>query len=124
MPAPSPGRPRAERGPACRRMAIAKLEQQPICGCLTGGTAACASPRGEVLCRHAERLLRQMHQAEAEMAGAQGWNGEAHRHPPRWILYIPANPDGAFQRHRSPGLVIRAEEAGTGSCSAAWWMAV
>ena len=71
------------------------------------------TPEGEVLCRHAERLLRQMHQAEAEMAELKGLErGGAHRHPRMMGSYYFPPILMAF-KHRYPGLKIRVEEAGT-----------
>lgn len=54
-------------------MAIAKLEQQLELRLFDRQDRAVRlTPEGEVLCRHAERLLLQMHQAEAEMAELKG----------------------------------------------------
>ena len=54
-------------------MAIAKLEQQLELRLFDRQDRNVRlTPEGEVLCRHAERLLRQMHQAEAEMAELKG----------------------------------------------------
>ena len=54
-------------------MAIAKLEQQLDLRLFDRQDRSVRlTPEGEVLCRHAERLLRQMHQAEAEMAELKG----------------------------------------------------
>ncbi|ABO89843.1 LysR family transcriptional regulator [Aeromonas salmonicida subsp. salmonicida] len=72
------------------------------------------TPEGEVLCRHAERLLLQMHQAEAEMAELKGLErGEVRIGIPYMMgsYYFP--PILMAFKHRYPGLKIRVEAAGS-----------
>ncbi|MEL3921814.1 LysR family transcriptional regulator [Aeromonas enteropelogenes] len=96
-------------------MAIAKLEQQLELRLFDRQDRAVRlTPEGEVLCRHAERLLLQMHQAEAEMAELKGLErGEVRIGIPYMMgsYYFPLRLM-AF-KHRYPGLKIRVEEAGT-----------
>ncbi|MCF7716936.1 LysR family transcriptional regulator [Aeromonas jandaei] len=96
-------------------MAIAKLEQQLELRLFDRQDRAVRlTPEGEVLCRHAERLLLQMHQAEAEMAELKGLErGEVRIGIPYMMgsYYFPSRLM-AF-KHRYPGLKIRVEEAGT-----------
>ncbi|HHQ4663244.1 LysR family transcriptional regulator [Aeromonas veronii] len=96
-------------------MAIAKLEQQLELRLFDRQDRAVRlTPEGEVLCRHAERLLLQMHQAEAEMAELKGLErGEVRIGIPYMMgsYYFP--PRLMAFKHRYPGLKIRVEEAGT-----------
>ena len=96
-------------------MAIAKLELQLELRLFDRQDRAVRlTPEGEVLCRHAERLLLQMHQAEAEMAELKGLErGEVRIGIPYMMgsYYFPSRLM-AF-KHRYPGLKIRVEEAGT-----------
>ncbi len=96
-------------------MAIAKLEQQLELRLFDRQDRNVRlTPEGEVLCRHAERLLRQMHQAEAEMAELKGLErGEVRIGIPYMMgsYYFP--PILMAFKHRYPGLKIRVEEAGT-----------
>ena len=95
-------------------MAIAKLEQQLELRLFDRQDRAVRlTPEGEVLCRHAERLLLQMHQAEAEMAELKGLErGEVRIGIPYMMgsYYFPSRLM-AF-KHGYPGLKIRVEEAG------------
>lgn len=96
-------------------MAIAKLEQQLELRLFDRQDRNVRlTPEGEVLCRHAERLLLQMHQAEAEMAELKGLErGEVRIGIPYMMgsYYFP--PILMAFKHRYPGLKIRVEEAGS-----------
>ncbi|MGE6108654.1 LysR family transcriptional regulator [Aeromonas sobria] len=96
-------------------MAIAKLEQRLALRLFDRQDKSVRlTPEGEVLCRHAERLLLQMHQAQAEMAELKGLErGEVRIGIPYMMgsYYFP--PILMAFKHRYPGLKIRVEEAGT-----------
>ena len=96
-------------------MAIAKLEQQLELRLFDRQDRSVRlTPEGEVLCRHAERLLLQMHQAQAEMAELKGLErGEVRIGIPYMMgsYYFP--PILMAFKHSYPGLKIRVEEAGT-----------
>jgi LysR family transcriptional regulator, cyn operon transcriptional activator len=96
-------------------MAIAKLEQALALRLFDRQDKSVRlTPEGEVLCRHAERLLLQMHQAEAEMAELKGLErGEVRIGIPYMMgsYYFP--PILMAFKHQYPGLKIRVEEAGT-----------
>ncbi len=96
-------------------MAIAKLEQQLELRLFDRQDRNVRlTPEGEVLCRHAERLLLQMHQAQAEMAELKGLErGEVRIGIPYMMgsYYFP--PILMAFKHRYPGLKIRVEEAGS-----------
>lgn len=99
-------------------MAIAKLEQQLELRLFDRQDCNVRlTPEGEVLCRHAERLLLQMHQAEAEMAELKGLErGEVRIGIPYMMgsYYFP--PILMAFKHRYPGLKIRVERPAHASC--------